>query len=222
VTRRAVGRMPCRWGGPHNRWVAITDECRGRLRERCRQCPAYGRALVIVVLAPTGSHRCTSTTLTGYGPGSEASWRVCQRGTGRRCTPSSWIPCGRAGAALRCRHQLIAMAAGHGGAPGCEWCSTWTSNPTEAPGARRDAACQILRSRRSGRAHSSVLTINSAPSAALYDHGFLDHGRGPARLPPTAASPGPPGRGHTRGCRVPRARPCGVRCMDLDETVIRP
>ena len=29
-----------------------------------------------MVLAPTDSHRFTSTTLAGYGPGSEASWRV--------------------------------------------------------------------------------------------------------------------------------------------------
>ena len=97
-------------------------------------------------LAPTGSHRCNCTALAGHGPGSEANWRVCQRGRGRRGPRHRpRYRGGSAGAALRCRHQLIAMAAGHGRAAGCEWCSTWTSNPTEAPGARRDAACQILR-----------------------------------------------------------------------------
>jgi hypothetical protein len=110
--------MPCRWGGPHNRWVAIIGEWRSGFGN-VASMSGMREGLVIVVLAPTGSHRCTSTTLAGYGPGSEARWRVCQRGTGRRGARHHPRYRGRrAGAALRCRHQLIALAAGQARAAG--------------------------------------------------------------------------------------------------------
>jgi hypothetical protein len=176
-----------------------------------------------MVLAPTDSHRFTSTTLAGYGPGSEASWRVCQRGTGRRgAGHRPRYRGGRAGAALRCRHQLIAMAAGHGRTAGCEWCSTWTSNPTEAPGARRHAACQILSKPAVGESPFLRARYNSAPSAALYDLGFLDHerGTGPVTSDRGLARPARP-RSYLwlLGTEGPAA---WARCTGLDETVIRP
>ena len=130
------------------------------------------------------------------------------------CTPSSSIPwrprgCGAAVSAPVDRHT-----AGHGHAAGVSGAPRGLRIPPRHL-ARLGAACQILRKSAAGespflRAHYQQCT----PVQHL--RSWLSRSRtGTARLPPTAASPGPPGRGHSRGCWVPRARPHGPAAWTL-------
>jgi hypothetical protein len=145
VTQRAAGRMPCRWGGPHNCWVAIIGEWRS----------GFGNVAVNVRHAGGLGHRGLGTDWLAQVHQHDLGWVwAWQRGElaglstwhgTEGCTPSSSIPwrprgCGAAVSAPVDRHGCWAWPRCE-----CEWCSTWTSNPTEVPGARRDAACQILR-----------------------------------------------------------------------------
>jgi hypothetical protein len=88
--------------------------------------------------------------------------------------------------------------------------------------ARAGMLARYRESQRSRRAHSYVPAINSAPSAALYDHGFLDHERGTG---PVTSDRGlaRPARRRSHPWLLGTEGPAAwARCMDLDETVIRP
>jgi len=58
------GPVAYRWGGSHSHWVTMTYEWRSDLEDAAVNV-RRSKGLVIVVLAPTGSQRCTSTTLAG-------------------------------------------------------------------------------------------------------------------------------------------------------------
>jgi hypothetical protein len=60
------------------------------------------------------------------------------------------------------------------------------------------------------------------PSATLYDLGFLDHERGRARLPPDRGLARPAGPRSYLWLLGTEGPAVWARCMDLDETVIRP
>jgi len=70
LDRDPAGRGPVAlsMGGSHNRWATMTYEWRSDFEDAAVDV-RHAEGLVIVVLASTGSHRCTSMTLAGHGPG---------------------------------------------------------------------------------------------------------------------------------------------------------